>query len=204
MPSPNPRCCHPERSEWVPVLSFFGILRCPQNDIDDVANSCAMVYCPRRGQARGASPGEVSRLKGARGGFRRRPRMTDAMGSRSDPKLRMRRPRMMLAAPPNLMLPRDNPPPQMHRLDSERVTYGVEAERVATILFAQDPPLGIDVQPARPREMGQHAFLIDVDRVGQQREHQALLAAQSMTARDVVVLARQDQVRSAGLNRRSA
>ncbi len=24
MPSPDPRSCHPERSEWVPVLSFSG------------------------------------------------------------------------------------------------------------------------------------------------------------------------------------
>jgi putative membrane protein insertion efficiency factor len=35
--------CHPERSEWVTVLSLLGILRCAQNDIDEVTGSCANV-----------------------------------------------------------------------------------------------------------------------------------------------------------------
>src|SRR5260370_35823327 len=74
-------------------------------------------------------------------------------------------------------------------VDSERVAYGVEAECVAASSAGGNPSLGVDKKEALAGIPRQDALLIDVDRVGQQREHQALLAGQAMAAGNVVILA---------------
>ena len=61
---------------------------------------------------------------------------------------------------------------------------------------AADPSRRVDKEQALARIPRQHALLIDVNRVGQQREHQALFTGQAMAAGDVVVLARENLVQA--------
>src|ERR1700723_1889189 len=86
------------------------------------------------------------------------------------------------------VFPRQHSAPQHAGIDPERVAYGVEAECVAAFRASRDPSLGVDEQQAFARISRHYTLLIDVDCIGQQREHQALFTSQAMTAGDVVVL----------------
>jgi len=100
----------------------------------------------------------------------------------------MRRGGTGLDVAPKFMLPRQHPAPQHARIDSQRVAYGIEAESVSAFRAGRDPSLGIDEQQALARISRLDTLLVNVERVGQQREHQALFAGQAMPARDVVIL----------------
>ena len=95
-----------------------------------------------------------------------------------------------------LMLPGQHPAPQHVRVDPKRVAYGVETECVAIRGPRRYPSLGVDKEQALARIPRQHALLIDVNRVGQQREHQALFAGQAMATGNVKVLTGENLVQA--------
>jgi len=96
----------------------------------------------------------------------------------------------------DLVLPGQHPAAQHRAIDPQRVADRVEAEGVAALRGAHDPSLGIDKQQPFAGISRQNALLIDVDRVGQQREHQALLTGQAMASRNIIVLRREDLVQA--------
>src|SRR5277367_394561 len=111
-----------------------------------------------------------------------------------EPQMRRRSGRLDIAM--QLMLPGQHPAPQHIRVDPERVAHGVEAERMAIRGPRRYPSRRIDKEQALARIPRQHALLIDVNRVGQQCEHQALFTGQAMAAGDVVILARKNLVQA--------
>ncbi len=98
--------------------------------------------------------------------------------------------------PARLMLPQDHPASQHPGIDLQCVAHRLEAERVLIAWAGRDPALGIDIKHAFPGTSGHHALLIDVDRVSQQRQHQALFAGQAMTAGQVEILRRENLVQA--------
>src|ERR1700681_2420391 len=76
----------------------------------------------------------------------------------------------------------------------ERVADVVEAERHAASV-RHHPSRGLDEEPPLAHAERRAPVLQDVDRVGQHREHQPLLAGESALANQLEELARQDEVR---------
>src|SRR5712671_1277951 len=119
--------------------------------------------------------------------------MTQMLVARRDLEPEMRRgARPGIAAHP--MLPEYHPAPQHSRIYLQRLTNRLEAERMLYCRAGHDPALRIHVKHAFSRTSGHHALLINVDRVGQQRQHQALLAGQAMASRQIEVLARENLI----------
>ena len=98
----------------------------------------------------------------------------------------------------DLVLPEDHPAAQHSGVDLQRIADLFEAERVLIARASHDPALGIDIKHAFPGTSGHHALLIDVDRVGQQGQHQALFTGQAMTAGQVEILRRENLVQADG------
>ena len=117
------------------------------------------------------------------------PTLTEMLAARCDLQPQMRRAGSNLDVAAEFMLPRHHPAPQHARVDPQRVAHRVEAECVTTTRAGSDPTLGVDEQQAFARISRHDSLLVDVDRVGQQSEHQALLAGQAMAAGNVVILA---------------
>src|SRR5216683_2210018 len=92
------------------------------------------------------------------------------------------------------VLPCDYPLAEQHLVDPEGFAHRAEGKGIAGIVVTHDPAGRVNVKTPRAGGTCESAFLVDINRVGQQRQHQALLAGQVMAARKVVVLARQDQV----------
>src|SRR5712692_7969592 len=92
------------------------------------------------------------------------------------------------------VLPCDYPLAEQHLVDPEGFAYRAEGKGIAGIVVTHDPAGRVNVKTPRAGGTCESAFLVDINRVGQQRQHQALLASQVMAARKVVVLAGQDQV----------
>jgi len=96
----------------------------------------------------------------------------------------------------DLVLPGEHPAAEHDAIDSQRVAHCVEAECVAALRGAHDPSLSVYKEQPFAGISRKNSLLIDVDRVGQQGEHQALLAGQAMAAGDVIILRREDLVQA--------
>ena len=89
----------------------------------------------------------------------------------------------------NAMLPGNQAVAQHRGIDSERIAYRVEAKRMRSGLGRHhDPSLGVNIEEALAGGPGNRTLLIDINRVGQQRQHQALLGGQAMAAGNIEVL----------------
>ncbi|MGA9722865.1 MAG: hypothetical protein WBQ86_10440 [Candidatus Binatus sp.] len=122
--------------------------------------------------------------------------MAEMLVARRDLEPQMRRRGARLDVALKFMLPRHHSPPQEARIDPERIAYGIEAESVTALCASRYPSLGIDEKQALARIPRQDALLIDVDRVGQQRKHQALFAGQAMATGNVKVLTGENLVQA--------
>jgi len=83
--------------------------------------------------------------------------------------------RASLDSPPHFVLPRDHATAKSRRVDPKGLADVREAECVAVGAVRRNPALGIDIEEAFARAPRHHPLLIDVDRIGQQGQHQALL-----------------------------
>ncbi|MDB5107911.1 MAG: hypothetical protein JWM69_852 [Candidatus Binatus sp.] len=113
-------------------------------------------------------------------------------GPRRDFEPEVRRSATLLAIrhfPIHTVLPREHPPPQHSRIDAERVANRIEAECVLVGRAKHYPSLGVRIEHPLPGAAGDDALLIDIYRVSQQRQHQALLPGQAMPPGDIEVLA---------------
>ena len=108
----------------------------------------------------------------------------------------MRRRGARLDVAPEFVLPGQHPAPQHAGVDPQRVAHGIEAECMSAFCASRDPSSGIDKKQTLARISRQDTPLIDVDRVGQQREHQALLAGQAMATGNVKELAGENLVQA--------
>ena len=117
--------------------------------------------------------------------------MAQVLVARRDFEPQMRSAGSCLEIALEFVLPRQHPAPEHAGVDPERVAYGVEAKCVAAFRAGCDPSLSVDEKQAFAGISRQDALLVNVDRVGQQREHQPLFAGQAMAAGNVVVLAGQ-------------
>ena len=116
--------------------------------------------------------------------------------ARCDLEPQMGRGVLRIEIAPQFIFPRPHPTPQHAGVDPQRVAHGVEGECVMAFRAARDPSLGVDKKHAFAGISRCDALLIDVNRVGQQREHQALLTGQAMAAGNIEVLARQNLIQA--------
>src|ERR1700730_12409144 len=90
------------------------------------------------------------------------------------------------------VLPSDYPPAEQHLVDPEGFAYRAKGKRIAGIVVTHDLAGRVDVKTPRAGGTCESAFLVDINRVGQQCQHQALLPGQVMATRKIVVLAGQN------------
>jgi len=99
-------------------------------------------------------------------------------------------------APAHLVLPGDHPAAQHDGVDTQAVANRLEGEGVSTRRIGHNPPFRIQVEHPLASAPGRGALLIDVDSVGQQGQHQPLLAGQPMATGKIVVLAGKNLMKS--------
>jgi hypothetical protein len=92
------------------------------------------------------------------------------------------------------MFPIEQAPTQLGSIDAQRIAYHLKAKCFAAIAVGHNPLVGVNEKAAGVRCGGHRATLINIDGVGQESQHQPLLAEEFTSAAEVVILAGQNQV----------
>jgi hypothetical protein len=80
------------------------------------------------------------------------------------------------------MLPIEQAAAQKSGVDTEGIADGGEGKQFDTVRLTHNPSFGVGVKPPGPQRTRECTFLVNVDGISQEGEHQALFAGQPIAA----------------------